>query len=186
MASDSVRGTYEDEGVLVHQSPYSESSRITVWLTRQHGILRTLVKGLHRKGNNAFGVLDLFYQCQISYSLRPKSTLHQLTQSLCLKTHQPGLLDYHKQLAALYCFEVIDVLVEKQTPIPDYYELYLQALGYLETHPASWLLIERFERRALTLAGLNEPARPLPALRRSAYPHSPKSFQALEKALPRS
>jgi DNA repair protein RecO (recombination protein O) len=174
----------EDEGILIHQRPYSETSRIITWLTRGHGIVRTLAKGISRQKQLSFGTLDLFYQCQLSYRLSQKSDLATLRHSHLIKNYAPLLCTYPKQLSALYCYEVIEALVEKQTPIEDYYQLYQQALEYLETHEASWKLIERFERKALDLAGLNQPLLPLPLLRRNIYPRKLKSFALLEPILP--
>lgn len=170
----------QDEGILIHQMPYSETSRIITWLTKGHGIVRTLAKGVSRNRQSPFGVLDLFYECQISYKLSSKSGLATLLHSHLINNHGQLLSTYPKQLSALYCFEVIEALVEKQTPVEEYYKLYLQALEYLETHETSWKLIERFERKALEFAGLNQPEASLAGLRRTAYHLTPKSFKMLE------
>ena len=174
----------QDEGILIHQMPYSETSRIITWLTKGHGIIRTLAKGANRSKNPSFGVLDLFYQCQLSYRLSSKSGLATLIHSNLVRNHGQFLSTYPKQLSALYCFEVIEVLVEKQTPVEEYYQLYLQALEYLETHETSWKLIERFERKALDFAGLNQNTASLAGLRRTSYHCMPKSLKMLEAALP--
>jgi DNA repair protein RecO (recombination protein O) len=173
----------EDEGILIHQMPYSETSRIITWLTKEHGIIRTLAKGVSRNKSSSFGVLDLFYHCQISYKLSTKSGLGTLLHSHLLKNHGQYLSSYSKQLSALYCYEVIESLVEKQTPVEEYYHLYLQALEYLETHETSWKLIERFERKALEFAGLNQAEASLPHLRHTAYHRTPKSFHMLKNVL---
>lgn len=171
-----------DVGICIHQIPYSETSRIITWLTRDHGILQTMAKGVKRK-NSPLGVIDLFYECDITLNLSLKSTLHGLAQTKLIHNHGISLSSYAKQLTALYCYEVIEVMVEKQTPIPEYYHLYHQALIYLQTHDPSWKLIERFERKILSFSGLNEPTVPIHLLRQNSYHDSSKCLKTLKTIL---
>lgn len=171
-----------DVGILIHQTPYSETSRIVTWLTLDNGILQTMAKGVNRK-NSSLGIIDLFYECDLTLKLSLKSGLHALIHTRLIHNHGQALSSYAKQLTALYCYEVIEILVEKQTPIPEYYQLYLQALVYLKTHDTSWKLIERFERKALSFSGFNQPSISLNLLRQTSYHRSPKCLKALKTCL---
>lgn len=171
-----------DVGILIHQTPYSETSRLITWFTQENGILRTLAKGVSRK-KSSFGVLDVFYECQLSYTLKSKTSLHNLISSQLILNHGQHLSSYPKQVSALYFFEVVEALVEKQTPIQEYYGIFRQALLYLHTHESSWKLIERYERKILELAGLNKPSDSLANLRKTAYHPVPKCLNLLKKVI---
>lgn len=172
-----------DEGIIVHKQLYSESSLILTWLCRENGIVKTLAKGSLRKKSPTFGPLDLFYECHIVYASRNPSSLQTLTEVQLIHNRAPKLASYLKQLTSLYFYEVIEALTEKHTPIPEFYELYLKAISYLETFESSWKVIEHFERRAMELSGVHEKDSSIHSLRHRNYHPLPKSRKLLEQAL---
>lgn len=173
-----------DEGVVVHTTPYAETSLVVVWLTREHGILRTLARGARRPRQPLFGKIDLLRAGHLAFLPARVSQLHTL-KDFVPEVPGPRLgADYTKQLAAAYFYEVIARLAEPQAPVPELYELYRKALVYLEDHPADRRVVERFERRVFERMGLHEVAAAPAVLRARLLHPPPKTWRALRACWP--
>jgi DNA repair protein RecO (recombination protein O) len=171
--------TVHDEGVVVHCLPYSETSLIAVWLTRDHGILRTLAKGARRPRQAFHGRIDLLRAGTLSFSLSQSSQLHTLRE-FTPEVPGPSLGgDYAKLLAASYFYEVIARLSEPQAPVPELYHLYRKALAWLENHPPDRRVVEHFEKRVFEAAGLHDASAAPARLRHRLLQPPPKSWPAL-------
>lgn len=170
-----------DEGVVMHLTPYSETSLVVVWLTRDHGILRTLARGARRPRPGAGRAVDILRAGHLAFVPSRTSRLHTLKEFV----PEPGGLplggDYARQVAALYFYEVVARLVEPQAPIPELYALYRRALAYLETHPASRAVVEHFERRVFEMMGLYQPGMSPAALRARLLHPLPRTWRALRQ-----
>ncbi len=173
----------EDEGIIIRRSSYSETSYILTWLTAHHGLLRTLARGAARPKQGFFGKTDIFHQCHMSWVPSRKSSLHTLRELSVIEAHRGLVRAYLNLLAASYFFEVIELTVEGQTPVPEIYALAVKALEYLEKKDASAALVERFERRLMEIQGLNHPDWKIEQLRRHAYPKQPRTFLKLQAEL---
>ena len=62
-------------GIFIHRIPYSETSLITLFYTREFGLRRFLFKGGKKKGHNLFPMAV----CEISYYGRKESELLNVT-----------------------------------------------------------------------------------------------------------
>ena len=173
----------EDEGIITRRFPYSESSYILTWLTAGHGLVRTLAKGAARPKQALFGKIDLFHQGHVSWVPSRKSSLHTLRELSVENFHRNLTRSYLGLLAASYFFEIIELVAESQTPVPEMYSLYIKALDYLEIKDCTPALVERFERRLLETLGLNHPDWQIGQLRRHAYPQQPKTLEKLQAEL---
>jgi recombinational DNA repair protein (RecF pathway) len=109
--------------------------------------------------------------------------LHLLKEVSVEHDNRELAASYVNLLAATYFGEVIELLAEPQTPIPEIHDLFRKALAYLREKPASPLLVERYERRLLGILGLNHGEKSLEQLRRHAYPRQPRTYQRLKTEL---
>lgn len=171
------------EGVVVRIQPYSESSLITTWLTDQQGIIQLLIRGIRKPKQKNFDPVDLLNQSQLTYAANTRSYLHTAQEIKLLASRRLIATNYSKLLTCTYFFEVISMLVERDTPLQEIYQLYLKALDYLENHESGTRLIERFERRLFTSLGLEHETLSILQARQQHYPKPPKSGSSLFKEL---
>jgi DNA repair protein RecO (recombination protein O) len=173
----------EDQGIILRRMPYSETSCILSWLTEQHGLIRTLAKGAAKPKQAFYGKTDIFLQGRVCWIPSSHSQLHVLKEISIEHANRELTQSYASLLTATYFGEIIELLAESQTPIPDIYDLFGKALGYLQEKPASNLLVERFERKLLGILGLNHGEKSIGQLRCHAYPRQPKTYHRLMKEL---
>jgi recombinational DNA repair protein (RecF pathway) len=127
---------------------------------------------------------DLFYHGEITFAPGKSGGLASLRESR-IRTIYPGLREHHLRLtAASYFADSLSRLVEADAPAPDLFELLEKALLYLETHDPTWHLVERFERRAFHLLGLDDGQRPLAQLRHQWLSPPSAPFKLLKSGLP--
>lgn len=171
------------QGFLIRSLPYSETSRITTWLTDRAGILQILIRGARRQKQKAFDQVDLLDLAEIQFSRSSRSGLHTARELRISKSYRAIATDYPRQLTAIYCFEVIARLVETDTPLDELFDLYRKAIDYLEDHPASPKLVERFERRVFDILGLPHVNQGIELTRQQHYGRPLKSWKALQTEL---
>lgn len=170
-------------GFLIRALPYSETSRITTWLTDRHGILQILIRGARRNKQQAFDPVDILDLAEIQFSRNHRSGLHTAKEIRTTRSYRSVATDYPRQLAATYFYEVIARLVETDTPLDDLFEVYQKAIEYLEDHPPTPQLIERFERRIFANLGLPHDNQNIELTRQQHYARPLKSWKALQKEL---
>lgn len=67
-------------GVVLAIHPWSRTSHVVAWLTPDHGVVSTLVKGAVRPKSAFLGQYDLFYTCDLLYYARASGDLHALRE----------------------------------------------------------------------------------------------------------
>ena len=90
------------EGIVLRVFPYSESSRVVSWLTRDVGRLTTLVKGAVRPKSPSLGQFDLFYTCEVLYYERDNRHLHVLRECSPIHLRNGFRRDWRACAAASY------------------------------------------------------------------------------------
>lgn len=73
------------QAVALAIHPFSETSRIVIWLTRAHGKMAMIIKGAQRPRNYFLGQYDLFYTCEVLFYLRLFQGLHIVKECYPLK-----------------------------------------------------------------------------------------------------
>ncbi len=68
------------QGIVLNIHPWSRTSHIVAWLTPDHGVVTTLVKGAVRPKSAFLGQYDLFYACDLLYYVRATGDLHALRE----------------------------------------------------------------------------------------------------------
>jgi DNA repair protein RecO (recombination protein O) len=124
-----------DRCICVRKVEYSETSQILTLLAREHGLMRVIAKGAHRRtkaGASKFdGGLDLLDLGAAVFSLRLEKDLATLTEwSL-----RDGHLDLRENLRALYlgqyAAELVGLLIEEHDPHPQLFDRFAQTLTAL-------------------------------------------------------
>lgn len=141
-------------GLVLRTWPFSETSLIVHWLTREAGRVATLARGARRPKSPLRGKLDLFFLADFSFQRSARSDLHQLREVNLLQTH-PGLrreLGYLQQ--ASYCGALVEQATEADTPLPAIFELMSGFLTYLPVQPPEPQTVFAFELKLLSDLGL--------------------------------
>jgi recombinational DNA repair protein (RecF pathway) len=77
MAGEIIKTT----GTVLAIHPWSRTSHVVAWLTPDHGVVSTLVKGAVRAKSALPGQYDLFYTCDLIYYARASGDLHPLREA---------------------------------------------------------------------------------------------------------
>ncbi|NCW27945.1 MAG: DNA repair protein RecO, partial [Verrucomicrobia bacterium] len=149
----------QDEGVLFHLRRQGETSLLAVWLTRRHGVVRTLARGAAKPGSPLKGHLDLFHECEITWEPSRRGTLHHLKEARVKETHSGLRQSYSRLLAATYFAQTIEQSTEPDSDLESLHSLLRLALAWLENKDPHRKLVERFERAVLKQLGADDPRR---------------------------
>lgn len=149
-----------DAGIVLKTCPLGENGLIVVWITAEHGIVRTAARGARKPGSEFSGRLDLFYSCELQFSKSRRSDLHSLTSTALLNPR----LGLRRNLTTLklagYMVHLTMATIEHNTPVPEFYRLLHRALDYLAECGGSSRILAHFEKRLAEEHGLYEPGRP--------------------------
>ena len=146
----------QDRCICLRKVEYSETSQILVLFAREHGVLRVIAKGAHRRtkvGASKFGGgLDLLDVGDAVFSHAPERELPPLTEwSL-----REGYLGLRSNLRAIYlgeyAAELVSNLIEEHDPHPALFDRLLSVLGELNT-PRQEQAFLAFELELLREAG---------------------------------
>ena len=127
----------QDRCVALRKIEYSETSQILVLFSREHGLLRAIAKGAHRKtkaGASKFdGGVDLLDVGNAVFTFAPERELQTLTEWNLLDGH----LDLRRSLRGMYlgqyAAELTSMLFEEHDAHPALYDRLEQTIGELAT-----------------------------------------------------
>ena len=145
--------TYRDQGVVLRTHQLGEADRIITLLTRTHGKVRAVAKGVRKTSSRFGGRLEPFHHVDIQFA-EGRGSLEVVTQVECLHVSRLAA-DYSRFTAAEVLVETADRLVaEEGTPAVQQYKLLLGAVRALETSdlPAP-VIVDSYLLRALAVAG---------------------------------
>jgi DNA repair protein RecO (recombination protein O) len=156
MRDDTMEGVklYRDEGVVLRTQKLGEADRIVTLLTRRHGRVRAVAKGVRRTGSKFGARLEPFSQvdCQF-YAGRE---LDIVTQTETIAAYGGTIVsDYPGYTSATAILETAERLTaaEREPAL----RLYLLVVGALraiaERRHDPGLVLDSFVLRALTVAG---------------------------------
>ncbi len=169
---------------MLRKTRFGDTSLIITWFTLGHGRLKTVVKGALRPKSKFSGVLDLFFECEISFARSLKTELHTLREA-ALRDAREGLRrDYIRVALASYFVELMELATEPEHAAPELFDLLIRALRHLDEKPASRRALLHFETELVRLLGIQHPRlTPIVALGR-AYQRIPSARPSLLKMLP--
>jgi DNA repair protein RecO (recombination protein O) len=146
----------QDRCICLRIVEYSETSQIVTLLAREHGLLRAIAKGAHRKtqaGASKFGGgIDLLDLGLAVFTARPEKDLATLTEWELREGH----LHLRKNLRALhlafYAAELVSLLIEEHDPHPQLFDRLEHVLLELGT-PRTEQAFLAFQMHLLRQAG---------------------------------
>jgi DNA repair protein RecO (recombination protein O) len=144
-------GLYRDEGIVLRTHKLGESDRIVVLLTRHHGKVRSVAKGV-RKTKSRFGArLEPPSHAQLQL-YEGRSELHTIDQAETIDHLRPIRDDLDRLTRAVAMLEVADQLGLAGEPNPGLYQMLLGALRAL-AGASGPLVVPGFFLKALALEG---------------------------------
>lgn len=156
--------------ILINRHKLTETSLIVHWCSSDFGLIHTVAKGALRPKSGFAGRLDLFVTAEIRFTRSRTGDLHTLAEAQWTEPRIHLRDSYPRVLAATYLVKLIEMMVEKESPLPELHDLLTKALDYLNTHEPSQELIERFEKRLAEDLGVSAPgSKPSVALQMAVH-----------------
>jgi DNA repair protein RecO (recombination protein O) len=116
----------KDRCICLRKVPYSETSQILLFLSRQHGLQRVIAKGSHRRtkaGASKFdGGVDLLDLGEAVFTPRGERDLGLLTEWSLADGHLPLRANLRGLYLAQYAAELVSLLFEEGDPHPEVFD----------------------------------------------------------------
>ncbi|MDD5348623.1 MAG: DNA repair protein RecO [Chthoniobacteraceae bacterium] len=141
--------------ILLRRTRFSETSLIVTWLTRDHGKLKTMARGVLRPKSPLAGALDLFFETEIAFVRSRRSEIHTLREVVLRNPFEGLRKDYARVELAAYFVELLEAATEPEHPVPELFDLLHRALAYLETAAPSRRALLHFENELARLLGIH-------------------------------
>jgi DNA repair protein RecO (recombination protein O) len=152
------------EAILLRRARFGESSYVLIWLSPEHGKIRTAARGTARRDSKLRGRLDLFYHADVQFAAGRKSDLHALREVRLRETWDGLRGNYARLLAASYFAELCDLLSEPAHAAPELFDLLRRALGHLCANDPSRRSVEFFETETCRVLGFGHAGNALGAI----------------------
>ncbi len=133
--------------------PYSKTSHIVSWLTREKGRIVTLLKGACRYRSAFIGQYDLGYTCELLYYKRERFGLHVAGECAALKVRNGFRSCWQSAVWLSYACWLLDRLAVESHGQPALFRLAESAMDFAATRPADMSLTLWFELQAISSAG---------------------------------
>jgi DNA repair protein RecO (recombination protein O) len=145
---------YRDRAVVLRQHKLGEADRIVTLLTRDHGLVRAVAKGVRRTRSKFGAKLEPF--SHVDVQLHPGRNLDIVTQVVSLDAFTTDIVsDYGRYTSACAVLETAERLAgEERAPVPDLHRLTVGALRAVAdgTRPRE-LLLDAYLLRAMGISG---------------------------------
>lgn len=145
---------YRDEAVVLRTAKLGEADRIITMLTKEHGKVRAVAKGVRRTKSRFGARLEPFMR--VDLLLNEGRTFDSIRQAESLAAYAAGITgDYRSYTAAnAMCETASDLFAAEHEPAPAQYRLLIAALGALSRHAHDAQAISlSYILRAMALAG---------------------------------
>ena len=170
--------------ILIGRYKLTETSLIVHWCSAELGLIKTVAKGALRPKSAFAGQLDLFVTADIRFTRSRTGDLHTLAEAHWSDPRMHLRDSYDRVLAATYLVKLIELMVERESPLPEVHDLLTKALDYLNTHEPSHELVERFEKRLAEDLGVSTPqGKAAVALQMAVHPALPVQRKQLFERL---
>ncbi|PKQ22192.1 MAG: DNA repair protein RecO [Actinobacteria bacterium HGW-Actinobacteria-5] len=150
--------TYRDEAVVLRTHKLGEADRIITMLSRQHGKIRAVARGVRRTSSKFGARLEPFSHVDLQFATG--RTLDVITQAVTLHPYsEPLAHDYERYTTGQVMIETADRLVtEEGEPSLQQYQLLVGALHALTSGTSDGLrppamVMDAYLLRAIALAG---------------------------------
>lgn len=150
--------TYRDEAVVLRTHKLGEADRIITLLSKEHGKVRAVARGVRRTSSKFGGRLEPFSHVDLQFATG--RTLDVITQAVTLHAYAAPLgEDYHSYTVGQVMIETADRLVtEEGEPALQQYQLLVGALHALTSGTSDGprppaMVMDAYLLRAVALAG---------------------------------
>lgn len=169
--------------ILIRRYRLTESSLIVHWCSPELGLIKTVAKGALRPKSAFAGKLDLFFDAEIEFVRSRKSDLHILTELDVLDARFGLRGSYLQTLAAAYFVQLLELVAEKDTPIPEIYDLLKRALDHVSKGKPAMRAVTYFEEELVEHLGIAQPLLPPHGAIRSLHSKLPPQREELMELL---
>ena len=142
-------------GYVIRTFRLTDTSLIIEWLKEHEGRISTVARGAFRKKSTFAGKLDWLFYAEISYRRSRSSDLHALKEVELRATPRQIRRSVSSLNQIAYFVELIRRATETETPIPDIFQLFHQAVRQAERDVLGSTFILWFEWRLLDILGLH-------------------------------
>jgi DNA repair protein RecO (recombination protein O) len=142
------------DAIVLRVTPFSATSHVVTWLTRDRGRLFTLVKGATRSRSVFLGQYDLHYTCELLYYGKEQGGVAIAKECAPVKPRTGLRADWRAALCAGYSSELVAWCTMPGQPVPLVYELLDSVLDFLSEHGARRTILPWFELMLLSALGL--------------------------------
>ena len=158
------------EAVVLRVHPFSRTSHLVVWLTREGLRLATSVKGAARPDSPFLGQYDLYYACDLLYYARARDGVHVARECEPLRRRDELRTNWRAEHCASWFAALANLVSDAGAPFPGLYRLLDETLDVLAALPGapSPALFARYEAKLLAEAGLRPNFAPPPGSRPGA------------------
>ena len=146
--------------ILIRRYRLTETSLIVHWCSPEMGLIKTVAKGALRPKSGFAGKLDLFFDAEIEFVRSRKSDLHILKELEVLDARFGLRASYLQTLAASYFVQLLELVAEKDTPIPEMYHLLVRALNHVAKEKPVTRAVTYFEQELVGHLGIGQPLLP--------------------------
>ena len=158
------------EAVVLRVHPFSRTSHLVVWLTREGFRLATSVKGAVRPDSPFLGQYDLYCACELLYYARARDGVHVARECEPLRRRDALRTNWRAEHCASWFAALANLVSDAGAPFPGLYRLLDETLDVLAALPGapSPALVARYEAKLLAEAGLRPNFAPPPGSRPGA------------------
>jgi len=149
-----VMRLYRDRAVVLRQHKLGEADRIVTLLTRDHGLVRAVAKGVRRTRSKFGARLEPF--AHIDAQLHPGRNLDIVTQVVSIDAFATDIVsDYGRYTCGCAMLETAERLAgEERAPVPALHRLTVSALrAVADGNRPRDLLLDAYLLRAMGIAG---------------------------------
>ncbi|NCC51559.1 MAG: DNA repair protein RecO, partial [Spartobacteria bacterium] len=111
------------EALVMRCVPFSNTSMIVSWLTPEHGLVATMIKGAQRPKSLFLGQYDLFYTCELIYYDQPNVELYTARECTPLQFRPRFRTDWRAMCLASYLVYLTGRVSPPGVPHPALYQL---------------------------------------------------------------
>lgn len=140
--------------VVLRVIPYSSTSHVVTWLTRDEGKVGTLVKGACRPKSPFLGQYDLFYTCELLYYSRERNSLHIAKSCYPVKIRAELRTDWRAFAYASYISGLMLLISFPGGHQEEVFDLAQAVLDRLCSKGAEAQVLFWFEQRLAALLGI--------------------------------
>jgi DNA repair protein RecO (recombination protein O) len=144
-------GLYRDSGVVLRTYKLGESDRIVVVLTKEHGKIRAVAKGVRKTKSRFGGRLEPL--SNVSLLLYEGRELDTISQADTIDSLGPLFGDLDRLTQGLALLEVVDRIAPDREPVPQLHRMLVGALRSLESRPLP-LVVPAFFWKLLAAEGV--------------------------------